>query len=269
MAFWDFLKRKKKVTPGPGMQLPEEEEQEEKEEKVSMPAHAEPTKEQKAQAEAARKAYEIEQLRYRKEMEGLKKEMAHAKHERRKEQLQDVGKVAGGVARAFGYDKQSKKNLVAARELYLPSEKAAKRMYLSEAATSNLREATRFGGEELRRQTSLNPDVNVSRMVVPTSKSLATLRRGNDYSFLRQIQTPRGLSHLEQTIFAEVKANGDRDTRSHLVQTLKPLGFSKKEVEDGLKTLMNKKLIGKTGGFEGAEPEYEVTLHEGVMGHHG
>lgn len=75
------------------------------------------------------------------------------------------------------------------------------------------------------------------------------------FGAIRELTTPRGLGPAEQAVWAEVEANGDHDTLSHIISQLRDIGLSGKEVADALKSLLRKGLAEPAGTWEG-EREY-------------
>ena len=122
------------------------------------------------------------------------------------------------------------------------------------------KEALRPRLEGLRRATMLGPaervptDVGYAwRLVTPPGR-----RGALDYTFLKELAMPRGLSRLEQYAFAEIGANDDRDTLQHIVAELAKLGVSRKQAEEAVKKLLEKGMVKKTRDFKGEAPVYEV-----------
>jgi hypothetical protein len=85
------------------------------------------------------------------------------------------------------------------------------------------------------------------------------LRQGLDYSFLKELNTPKGLNQPEQMAYAEIRANHDRDTASHVVSELRKLGVSKGEAEQALRSLLQKGHVRRVQDFQGEAPIFEIT----------
>jgi len=79
---------------------------------------------------------------------------------------------------------------------------------------------------------------------------------GTAMSRLRQLEE---FPAVDRAVYAEIHANGDIDTPSHVRNEVSQLGFSKKEIDTSLKRLREIGLIVPTGNKVGKEHELMVT----------
>ena len=74
---------------------------------------------------------------------------------------------------------------------------------------------------------------------------------------LRGLSFPRGLTNTEKLAYAEIKANHDIDTKSHVVSELMDLGIDKMEALRSVEGLMQRRIVKRGQTFAG-EPALEI-----------
>jgi len=74
-----------------------------------------------------------------------------------------------------------------------------------------------------------------------------------------RLRHPYRFSPIDQVVYAEIQANGDIDTPSHVRGQVSQLGFSRQEIDASLKKLRDLGLIIPTGRVFGREKELMVT----------
>lgn len=195
---------------------------------------------------------EVEEAGRRKkllELEKAKAELAKTKRELGKEGARKLGRAAtlGGVPAVqrpggiremyFGRAKQS---------LYVPKVPGKEPL----GDLSKLREVTQLGAPTVR------TDVEYARgLVAPPGRPS---RQPLQYTFLRELLMPKGLSRIEQYAFAEIRANHDVDTARHIVQELAKLGVPRRESESAIKGLLQRGYVRRTSESAGEEPTLEI-----------
>ncbi len=75
---------------------------------------------------------------------------------------------------------------------------------------------------------------------------------------LRGLSFPTGLTNTEKLAYAEIKANHDIDTKSHVVSELMDLGIDKMEALRAVEGLMQRRVVKRGQTFAG-EPALEIT----------
>lgn len=75
---------------------------------------------------------------------------------------------------------------------------------------------------------------------------------------LRGLTFPTGLTNTEKLAYAEIKANHDIDTKSHVVSELMDLGIDKLEASRAIEGLLHRKIAKRGKPFDG-EPTLEIT----------
>ncbi len=110
--------------------------------------------------------------------------------------------------------------------------------------------------ERLRRATApaTGTSMAISRMTTPSGRGAEPL----DFSFLREMAMPRGLSRVEHAAFAEIRANHDQDTLDHVVSELVKLGFARRDTETALRQLEQKGMVEKGKKLLGEPLVYSV-----------
>jgi len=68
---------------------------------------------------------------------------------------------------------------------------------------------------------------------------------------LRGLSFPTGLTDTEKLAYAEIKANHDIDTKSHVVSELMDLGIDKMEALRSVEGLMQRRVVKRGQPFEG------------------
>jgi len=74
---------------------------------------------------------------------------------------------------------------------------------------------------------------------------------------LRGIAFPGGLNQAEKMAYAEIRANHDIDTKSHVISELMDMGIERREAIQAVEGLMKRKVVKRGKLFEG-EPTLEV-----------
>ncbi len=112
----------------------------------------------------------------------------------------------------------------------------------SQAQSEYARQLVQPGGEGLRH-----------------SLSFAGSPQGLNYGFLREFNTPKGLSQGEQYAYSEIRANHDRDTARHVVSELGQMGVPRRDAEQALRGLLQKGHVRRVQDSQGEEPIFEIT----------
>lgn len=184
----------------------------------------------------------------------------------------------------------SKKRLTEMRELYIP--RARPGTYVP----TGMRRLTSFGEESLQEVTEpklgrlqragalpergrIRPGVappmvsgvglpvartgaispHLARAVVPQPHGLISIKgQSVALGLLREVSTPKGLMPVERYAYAEIVSNNDRDTPRHVASELAALGISRRDAEQAIKALLQKRVIRRTQDFKGEEPILEV-----------
>ena len=68
---------------------------------------------------------------------------------------------------------------------------------------------------------------------------------------LRGLTFPTGLTNTEKLAYAEIKANHDIDTKSHVVSELMDLGIDKLEASRAIEGLLHRRIVKRAKAFEG------------------
>jgi len=153
------------------------------------------------------------------------------------------------------------------KHLYVPKTQpelysAAGMKKLSMPALGKLRQITALGA----RRTGL-PSVSplaqaATRPSPQLAKPMGMARVGSSaqdmaMERLRGISFPRGLSQNEKLSYAEIRANHDIDTKSHVVSELMDMGVEKREAIQAIEELMKRKVVSRGTPFKG-EPTLEI-----------